>query len=85
MVRATGTAAISGWTLEFAFPAGRAISTMWGGTPAQNGSEVTVAAASYTSTIPVDGSVTVGFTGSGPATNPAPTAFALDGTTCAAG
>ncbi|WP_112467423.1 cellulase family glycosylhydrolase [Streptomyces triticisoli] len=84
-VRNTGTATVNGWTLGFAFPAGQTISNMWGGTPTQNGSSVTVAAASYTSTIPVNGSVAVGFTGTKLTTNPAPTAFTLNGTTCATG
>ncbi|MEU4656392.1 cellulase family glycosylhydrolase [Streptomyces sp. NPDC023723] len=84
-VRNTGTAAVSGWTLGFTFPAGQTITNMWGGTPAQSGSAVTVAAASYTSAIPVNGSVTVGFTGTKLATNAAPTAFALNGTGCSVG
>ncbi|MFE9173856.1 cellulase family glycosylhydrolase [Streptomyces kebangsaanensis] len=84
-VRNTGTATVNGWTLGFAFPAGQTISNMWGGTPTQKGSSVTVAAASYTSTIPVNGSVAVGFTGTMLTTNPAPTAFTLNGTTCATG
>ncbi|MFF5535928.1 cellulase family glycosylhydrolase [Streptomyces cinerochromogenes] len=84
-LRNTGTAPVSGWTLGFAFPAGQTISNMWGGTPTQNGSSVKVAAASYTATIPVNGSVTVGFTGTRLTTNPAPTTFTLNGTTCTTG
>ncbi|GGU61934.1 endoglucanase [Streptomyces daghestanicus] len=84
-VRNTGTAAVSGWTLGFAFPAGQTITNMWGGTPAQSGSSVTVAAASYTASIPVNGVVTVGFTGTKLTTNPAPTAFTLNGKGCTTG
>lgn len=84
-IRNTGGAAVSGWTLGFAFPAGQTISNMWGGTPTQSGASVTVAAASYTSTIPAGGSVTVGFTGTTATANPAPTAFTLNGIACAAG
>ncbi|WP_336320491.1 cellulase family glycosylhydrolase [Streptomyces lavendofoliae] len=83
-LRNTGTAAVNGWTLGFAFTAGQTVTNMWGGTPAQSGSTVTVAAAPYTSAIPVNGAVTIGFTGSRLATNPAPTAFTLNGVTCAA-
>jgi mannan endo-1,4-beta-mannosidase len=43
---------------------------------------VKVAAASYTATIPANGSVTVGFTGNRGTTNTAPTSFTLNGTTC---
>ncbi|MFH9403801.1 cellulase family glycosylhydrolase [Streptomyces sp. NPDC017638] len=81
----TGTAAISGWTLGFGFPSGQTISNMWGGTPTQNGASVTVASASYTSTVPVNGSVTLGFTGTRLTTNTAPTAFTLNGASCATG
>ncbi|MFD7707149.1 cellulase family glycosylhydrolase [Streptomyces sp. NPDC059786] len=82
-VRNTGTATISGWTLGFAFSAGQTISNMWGGTPTQTGSAVSVAAASYTATIPASGSVTIGFTGTMATTNPSPTAFTLNGAACA--
>ncbi|MCX4238228.1 cellulase family glycosylhydrolase [Streptomyces ortus] len=82
-IRNTGTAAISGWKLVFAFAGGQKVSSMWGGTPTQSGATVSVANASYTSTIPASGSVTVGFTADKGATNAAPTAFTLNGTTCA--
>ncbi|MEV5313192.1 cellulase family glycosylhydrolase [Streptomyces sp. NPDC052610] len=81
-IRNTGAAAVTGWTLAFSFPNGQTITNMWGGTPTQNGSAVTVAAASYTSTIPKAGSVTLGFTGTRSATNTAPASFTLNGTTC---
>ncbi|MGP2441300.1 cellulase family glycosylhydrolase [Streptomyces sp. JW3] len=84
-VRNTGTAAVSGWTLGFTFPAGQTITNMWGGTPTQSGASVSVAAASYTASISTGGSVTVGFTGTKLATNAAPTGFALNGTGCSAG
>ncbi|CAL9405334.1 hypothetical protein SUDANB145_01548 [Streptomyces sp. enrichment culture] len=84
-VRNTGTAAVSGWTLGFTFPSGQTITNMWGGTPTQSGSAVTVAAASYTAAIPAAGSVTVGFTGTKLTANAAPTDFTLNGTSCSAG
>ncbi len=77
-----GTAAINGWKLVFAFADGQTVSNMWGGTPTQSGGTVTVAPASYTSTIPAGGSVTVGFIGAKGTTNTAPTAFTLNGSTC---
>lgn len=82
-IRNTGTAPVNGWTLGFAFPAGQTISNMWGGTPTQTGAQVKVAAASYTATIPAGATATVGFTGTTTGgTNPAPTTFTLNGTTC---
>ncbi|MCQ4213878.1 cellulose binding domain-containing protein, partial [Streptomyces longispororuber] len=82
VLRNTGTATVTGWTLGFAFPDGQAISNMWGGTPTQHGTDVTVAAASYTATIPVGGTATLGFTATASAANPPPTTFTLNGTTC---
>lgn len=83
-IRNTGTAAIDGWTLGFAFADGQTITNMWGGTPTQSGGSVTVAPASYTSTIAPNSSVTVGFTGNQSGTNAAPAAFTLSGAACAA-
>ncbi|MFE9674300.1 cellulase family glycosylhydrolase [Streptomyces sp. NPDC006259] len=84
-VRNTGAAPVDGWTLAFSFPDGQTVSNMWGGTPTQSGSKVSVAAASYTSTIPVAGTVTVGFIGTKATANAAPTAFTLNGTACTTG
>ncbi|MFI7501001.1 cellulase family glycosylhydrolase [Streptomyces sp. NPDC049687] len=81
-LRNPGTAAITGWKLVFTFADGQTVTNMWGGTPTQSGGTVSVAPASYTSTIPAGGSVTVGFLGSKGATNTAPTTFTLNGTTC---
>jgi mannan endo-1,4-beta-mannosidase len=79
-----GTAAISGWKLAFTFADGQTVSNMWGGTPTQSGGAVSVAPASYTSTIPAGGSVTVGFIAGKGSTNTAPTAFTLNGSACGA-
>ncbi|GGX02428.1 endoglucanase [Streptomyces malachitofuscus] len=81
-VRNTGSAAVNGWTLRWAFPAGQRITNMWGGTAAQSGAEVTVTSAAYTASIPASGSVTLGFTGTRSAANPGPTAFSLNGSDC---
>jgi mannan endo-1,4-beta-mannosidase len=85
VIRNTGTSAINGWKLGFTFAGGQTVTNMWGGTPTQSGGTVSVAPASYTSTISAGGSVTVGFVGGKGATNPAPTAFTLNGAACTAG
>ncbi|MFE7788423.1 cellulase family glycosylhydrolase [Streptomyces sp. NPDC057460] len=82
-IRNTGATTINGWTLAFAFANGQTVTNMWGGSPTQNGASVSVAPASYTSTIPASGTVTVGFTAAMGSTNAAPTAFTLSGTSCA--
>lgn len=83
VIRNTGTTPLSGWNLAFTFADGQTVTNMWGGTATQNAGTVTVSPASYTSTIPAAGSVTVGFTGSKGATNSAPTSFRLNGAVCA--
>ncbi|MEU6470995.1 cellulase family glycosylhydrolase [Streptomyces massasporeus] len=83
VLRNNGTSAINGWTLRWAFPDSQRITNLWGGTATQSGSDVSVAAASYTATIPASGSVTLGFTASWSAANPSPTAFTLNGADCA--
>ncbi|MEU3285805.1 cellulase family glycosylhydrolase [Streptomyces longwoodensis] len=85
VLRNTGTAALTGWTLAFTYADGQALSSMWGGTYAQSGGAVTVKPAAYTATVPAGGSVTVGFLASKGATNTAPTAFTVNGTACATG
>ncbi|GAA2442837.1 cellulase family glycosylhydrolase [Streptomyces macrosporus] len=83
-VRNTGTSAVRDWTLGWRFADGQTITTMWGGTPSQSGAAVTVRPASYTSTIPAGGSVTIGFTGTWNGGNTSPSAFTLNGGTCSA-
>ncbi|MEU0850975.1 cellulase family glycosylhydrolase [Streptomyces flaveolus] len=82
-VRNTGATPLGTWTLAFAFADGQTVTNMWGGTPTQHAGAVSVAPASYTSTVPAGGSVTLGFTAGKGATNTAPTAFSLNGAACA--
>ncbi|MEU9651088.1 cellulase family glycosylhydrolase [Streptomyces sp. NPDC048110] len=81
-VRNTGSEAVGPWTLAFAFADGQSITNMWGGTATQDAGAVSVAPASYTSTIPAGGTVTLGFTARKGDTNTAPAAFTLDGASC---
>jgi mannan endo-1,4-beta-mannosidase len=81
-LRNTGASAINGWTLRWTFPDGQRITNLWGGTATQSGSDVSVAAAPYTATVPAAGSVTLGFTATRGAANPEPTAFTLNGAAC---
>ncbi|MFD7654807.1 pectate lyase [Actinosynnema sp. NPDC059797] len=74
--------ALSGWTLEWSFPAGQQVTQLWGGEFSQSGSAVTVRNASYNGSLATGASVTPGFNGSWTGTNPAPTSFKLNGVTC---
>jgi endoglucanase len=77
---------INGWTLGFAFPAaGQAVTQGWNGTWSQSGANVTVASLSWNAAIATGGSVQLGFNGSWTGSNPAPTAFTLNGVACNGG
>ncbi|AXG81675.1 cellulase family glycosylhydrolase [Streptomyces paludis] len=81
-IRNTGTAAVNGWTLAWAFPNGQRITNMWGATATQSGSSVSAAAASYTAVIAPGATVSVGFTASWTSANNRPSAFTLNSTPC---
>jgi acetylxylan esterase len=82
----TGTSAINGWTLKFAFPAsGQSVTQGWNATWSQSGLNVTATNLSYNGAIAAGGSVSVGFNGAWSGSNPAPTSFTLNGATCTAG
>jgi endoglucanase len=80
----TGTAALTSWTLTWAFANGQTITQLWNGTETQSGANVTVKNLSYNGSIPAGGSYTaMGFNGSWNNTiNAIPTAFSLNGTAC---
>jgi mannan endo-1,4-beta-mannosidase len=81
-IRNTGSSAVDGWTLNWTFPGAQRITNMWGGTPLQTGSEVSVASVPYTAAIPAAGSVTLGFTATMTDRGPSPSAFTLNGSAC---
>src|SRR6187549_4125511 len=67
------------WTLTWNFVPGQEVGEASGATVHQRGTAVRAAGRSAVAT---GGTVTFGFTGSWTATNPAPPAFALNGTAC---
>jgi cellulase/cellobiase CelA1 len=80
----TGTSAINNWTLGWTFGGDQVISNMWNATSAQTGQHVTATAAAFDAVIPAGGTATVGFTANASATGASPTAFTVNGATCAA-
>jgi cellulase/cellobiase CelA1 len=78
----TGSTALSSWTLKFTFPATQAVTQGWNASFSQQGEQVTALNMSYNGTIPASGSVSLGFNGSWSGSNPAPTAFTLNGSMC---
>jgi hypothetical protein len=81
----TSSTAINGWSLKFSFPNGQTITQLWNGSYTQSGSAVTVTNASYNGSIPAGQAVSSapGFNGSWNGSNSAPTAFTLNGASCA--
>ena len=85
-VRNTGTAALSGWTLRFAFPdAGQRVTQGWSATWSQSGTAVTAANAAWNGALPAGASIGLGFNGTYSGTNPRPASFTLNGAPCTAG
>lgn len=78
----TGSSAINGWTLHFAFPGTQQVTQGWNGAFSQSGTGVTVTSLNYNATLAAGASVTPGFNGSWSGSNPNPTAFTLNGSTC---
>ncbi len=80
----TGTTAWTSWTLQWIFANGQTISSLWNGVETQSGGLVTVTPESYNASVAAGGSITnIGFNGNIASSNPAPTAFAVNGNLCA--
>ncbi|WP_434739492.1 cellulose binding domain-containing protein [Micromonospora sp. SH-82] len=75
--------AIDGWRLGWSFPAGQAVTQAWGFTAAPTRGAVVATNVDYNAAIPTNATIEVGFNGSwNNSTNPAPSTFTLNGTTC---
>jgi pectate lyase len=81
----TGSTAINGWSLQFSFPNGQAITQIWNGSYTQSGSAATITNVSYNGSISPGQSPSSepGFNGTwNNTTNNAPTSFTLNGVSC---
>jgi acetylxylan esterase len=78
----TGSTTWSSWTLNFTFPGSQQITQGWNGVFTQSGENVTVTNASYNGMLAPGASVTPGFNGSWNGSNPNPTSFTVNGSTC---
>ncbi|NYD85947.1 endo-1,4-beta-xylanase [Cellulomonas oligotrophica] len=74
--------AVSSWALAFTFPGNQTVQQAWNGVATQAGNQVTIRNASYNGTVPTGGTVEIGFNGGFSGSNPAPTAFTLNGVAC---
>ncbi|MFI9643611.1 arabinofuranosidase catalytic domain-containing protein [Micromonospora sp. NPDC051925] len=77
--------AVDGWRLTWSFTAGQTITQLWNGSYTQTGAQTTVTNVSYNASIPTNGTTSFGFNGTWNGSNPAPTSFSLNGTTCTGG
>ncbi|BCL12878.1 rhamnogalacturonan lyase family protein [Micromonospora sagamiensis] len=74
---------VTGWTLTWSYDAGQQVTSAWSAVVSQAGAQVTARNVDYNAVIGTGGTVSFGFNGSWDGTrNPAPTSFALNGTTC---
>ena len=80
-----GTAGVSGWTLAFRLPSGTSLSSLWNGSYAVSGGQVTVTNDGWDATVTAGGSVTVGFVTSATGQAGAPTDCTIDGVACQPG
>ncbi|HEY2673463.1 MAG TPA: family 43 glycosylhydrolase [Rugosimonospora sp.] len=75
--------AVNGWTLTWSYSAGQTVTQAWNATITQSGAAVTAEDAGYNGALATGATASFGFNGSwNNATNPVPTSFAVNGTTC---
>ena len=78
----TGTAAINGWTLAFALPAGQVIVQGWNAAYSPSSGQLTATNLSYNGSLPPGASTTIGFQASHTGNAAAPATFTLNGAAC---
>jgi endo-1,4-beta-xylanase len=79
----TGTSAINGWTLKYAFPGDQKITNAWNATVTQSGAAVSATNLGFDATIAPGGNVSYGYQGTWTTNDTAPSSFSLNGTACA--
>ncbi|SDH04270.1 Cellulose binding domain-containing protein [Lentzea fradiae] len=78
----SGGSALSSWTVEFTLPGGQSIASLWDGSYAANGQNITVRS-TWNGSVPVGGSVSFGFTVRG--SGGAPSNCKINGGSCDGG
>ena len=79
----TGTTTVNGWTLTWTFANGQTIAQIWNGSYTQSAGNVSVTNLSYNGTITPGANTNFGFNGGWNGSNTNPTAFTLNGVSCA--
>ncbi|GAA2577315.1 hypothetical protein GCM10010435_61830 [Winogradskya consettensis] len=70
------------WALTWSYTAGQTVTQAWNATLTQNGTTATATNLTYNGNIATNGTAAFGFNGTWTTTNPTPTTFTLNGTTC---
>ncbi|MGK5500137.1 glycoside hydrolase family 9 protein [Streptomyces sp. URMC 125] len=81
-VKNTGTAALGGWELTWAFPDDQKITQVWNARITQTGRNVVAKPVQWNGTIPANGTVNFGFNGTSGGQAADPTAVSLNGNRC---
>jgi hypothetical protein len=80
----TGSSPVNGWKLAFTLPSGQRITNAWNATVSSSTGSVTAANVAHNASITPGGQVSFGFQGTYSGSFAKPTAFSLNGTSCAA-
>ncbi|MFV2012870.1 MULTISPECIES: PHB depolymerase family esterase [unclassified Micromonospora] len=78
----TGSSAVNGWSLFFTLPGGQTITGGWNASYSPSSGQVTARNMSYDASIPVNGSVDIGFQATHTGNAGAPSSFTLNGAAC---
>ncbi|MFC4585202.1 GH12 family glycosyl hydrolase domain-containing protein [Sphaerisporangium corydalis] len=81
----TGSSAVNGWTLAFAFPGDQRVTSFWNAAVTQSGTAVTAKNVAHNGSIPAGGNTTFGFQGTWANSDASPTAYTLNGSACTLG
>ncbi|MEW1586090.1 cellulose binding domain-containing protein [Micromonospora vinacea] len=73
---------VNGWALTWSYAAGQQVTQAWNTAVTQSGAQVTARNVDHNVAIATNGNASFGFNGSWTGSNPVPSSFALNGTTC---
>ena len=74
---------LNGWTLTWSYAAGQTVTQAWNATVTSSGGQVSATNVAHNGTVATNATASFGFNGSwNNSSNPAPTAFSLNGTAC---
>ncbi|MEE6257659.1 extracellular catalytic domain type 1 short-chain-length polyhydroxyalkanoate depolymerase [Plantactinospora sonchi] len=78
----TATGAVNGWTVQWTWSGNQQVTNAWNAQVTQSGTQVSARNVSYNASIAPGASATFGFQGTYSGSNPTPTQFTLNGTSC---